>query len=83
MAPHYYFNHAGCSIITEQTKRAVVAQLELESQVGSFTADQMSATEMQRLYELAATAIGASASDIALTDSHTTGWAKALQALNI
>lgn len=83
MATHHYFNHAGCSIITERTKRAVVVQLELESQVGSFKADQMSATEMQRLYELAATAIGASATDIALTDSHTTGWAKAIQALNI
>jgi cysteine desulfurase / selenocysteine lyase len=83
MSTTHYFNHAGCSIITERTKHAMVAQLDRETRVGCFTADQMSAAEMQKLYELAASAIGAAASDITLTDSHTTGWAKALQALDI
>ncbi|MFP8780141.1 aminotransferase class V-fold PLP-dependent enzyme [Hydrogenophaga sp. RWCD_12] len=83
MTARNYFNHAGCSIITERTKRAVVAQLELEAQLGSFMAEQATVTERYTLLELAAKAIGASASDMTLTDSHTTGWAKALQVLNI
>ncbi|MFO3796789.1 MAG: aminotransferase class V-fold PLP-dependent enzyme [Anaerolineales bacterium] len=82
VAPNY-FNHAGCSVITERTLRAVVEQLELEARVGSFSAEKFAAPDKDTLYELAAKTIGASPSSITLTDSHTTGWEKAFQLLDI
>lgn len=49
MTARNYFNHAGYSIITARIKRAVVAQLEREAQLGSFIADQAAVTERQTL----------------------------------
>lgn len=83
MTPRHYFNHAGCSLITARTKGAVVEQLEREEHLGSFKAEQAAASEMRALYALAGKAVGAAGDDMALTDSHTTGWTKALHALNI
>jgi hypothetical protein len=61
----------------------VVKQLRLEQALGNSVADLTSSADRSRVYTLAARALGADAANIALTDSHTTGWAKALQTISL
>ena len=82
-APACYFNHAGCSFVTTATLDAVVAQLGLEQRAGNAVADLITAADRRSLYKLAALAVGASPEEIALTDSHTTGWEKALRSITL
>lgn len=82
-APACYFNHAGCSFVTTATLDAVVAQLGLEQRAGNAVADLITAADRRSLYKLAALTVGASPEEIALTDSHTTGWEKALRSITL
>lgn len=79
--PGCYFNHGGCSFVTSQTLHAVTTQLGLEHRLGNAVADLRTAAEKRTLYKLAAATVGADAKDIAITDSHTTGWEKALRGI--
>ncbi len=81
--PQFYFNHGGCSFITTSTLDAVVKQLSLEQALGNSVADLTTSADRSHVYTLAARALGADAANIALTDSHTTGWAKALQTISL
>jgi cysteine desulfurase / selenocysteine lyase len=81
--PECYFNHGGCSFVTPQTLDAVTTHLGLEHRLGNAMADLMTAAEKRTLYKLAAATVGADAKDIAITDSHTTGWEKAFQAISL
>jgi cysteine desulfurase/selenocysteine lyase len=80
-SPPLYFNHGGCSFTTTSTLDAVVKQLRLEQALGNSVADLTTSADRSDVYTLAARALGADAANIALTDSHTTGWAKALQTI--
>ncbi len=82
-SPSPYFNHGGCSLTTSSTLDAVVRQLRLEHALGNSVADLTTSAERSHVYTLAARAIGADAANIAMTDSHTTGWAKALQTISL
>lgn len=82
-SPSPYFNHGGCSFTTSSTLDAVVRQLRLEQALGNSVADLTTSAERCHVYTLAARAIGADAANIAMTDSHTTGWAKALQTISL
>lgn len=81
--PGCYFNHGGCSFVTSQTLHAVTTQLGLEHRLGNAVADLRTAAEKRTLYKLAAATVGADAKDIAITDSHTTGWEKALRGISL
>jgi cysteine desulfurase/selenocysteine lyase len=81
--PECYLNHGGCSFVTPQTLDAVTTHLGLEHRLGNAMADLMTAAEKRTLYKLAAAAVGADANDIAITDSHTTGWEKALRGISL
>lgn len=81
--PQCYFNNGGCSFITTSTLDAMVKQLRLEQEMGNVVADLMTSADRSHVYTLAARALGADAPNIALTDSHTTGWAKALQTISL
>jgi selenocysteine lyase/cysteine desulfurase len=81
--PQCYFNHGGCSFITTSTLDAVVRQLRLEQALGNSVADLKTSADRSHVYTLAARALGTDAANIALTDSHTTGWAKALQTISL
>jgi len=59
----------------------VVKQLKLEQEMGNAVADLMTSADRSNVYKLAARTLGANDDDIALTDSHTTGWTKALQTI--
>ncbi|WP_291935190.1 aminotransferase class V-fold PLP-dependent enzyme [Limnohabitans sp.] len=82
-SPPLYFNHGGCSFTTSSTLDAVVRQLRLEQALGNSVADLTTSADRSHVYTLAARALGADATNIALTDSHTTGWAKALQTISL
>ncbi len=82
-SPPLYFNHGGCSFTTTSTLDAVVKQLRLEQSLGNSVADLTSSADRSRVYTLAARALSADAANIALSDSHTTGWAKALQTISL
>ena len=81
--PRCYFNHASCSFTTALTLNASVNQLRLEQQMGNAVADQLTAPDKRSIYTLASRTIGAADKDIALLDSHTTGWAKALETITL
>ena len=81
--PVGYFNHGGCSFVTPQTLDAVTTHLGLEHRLGNAMADLRTAAEKQTLYKVAATTVGADAKDIAITDSHTTGWEKASRGISL
>jgi selenocysteine lyase/cysteine desulfurase len=81
--PRCYFNHGGCSFVTPQTLDALTTHLGLEHRLGNAMADLMTAAEKRTLYKLAAAAVGADAKDIAITDSHTTGWEKAIHRIQL
>lgn len=81
--PQCYFNHGGCSFITTSTLDAVVKQLRHEQEMGNAVADLMSSADRSSVYKLAAQTVGANEEDVALTDSHTTGWAKSLQTISL
>lgn len=81
--PQLYFNHGGCSFTTASTLDAVVQQLTLEQEMGNAVADLMTSADRSNVYKLAARTVGANDDDIALTDSHTTGWIKALQTIKL
>lgn len=76
--PQFYFNHASCSFTTASTSDATVNQLRLEQHLGNAVADQLTSPDKRSIYQLAARTIGAAEEAIALLDSHTTGWEKAL-----
>ena len=82
-SPPLYLNHAGCSFTTTSTLDAVVKQLRLEQALGNSVVDLTTSADLSHVYTLAARALGADAANIALTDSHTTGWAKALQTISL
>lgn len=82
-SPSLYFNHGGCSFTTSSTLDAVVRQLRLEQALGNSVADLTTSAERSHVYTLAARALGADATNITLTDSHTTGWANALQTISL
>ena len=82
-SPPLYFNHGGCSFTTSSTLDAVVRQLRLEQALGNSVADLTTSADRSHVYTLAARALGADAPNIAMTDSHTTGWAKALQTISL
>lgn len=81
--PGCYFNHGGCSFVSPKTLDAVTTHLGLEQRLGNAIADLMTAAEKRTLYKLAAATVGADAKDIAITDSHTTGWEKALRGISL
>jgi len=51
--------------------------------MGNAVADLMTSADRSKVYKLAARTLGANDDDIALTDSHTTGWTKALQTIRL
>lgn len=83
MTTSVYLNHAGCSKVSRQTLETILRQNELEATFGVFESDQRVASEKRAFYELAADLLGADPSDIAYTDSHTSGWDKALRRVRL
>jgi selenocysteine lyase/cysteine desulfurase/glycine/D-amino acid oxidase-like deaminating enzyme len=79
----HHFNAAGAALPAAGTVETVVAHLELESSIGGYEAAWQAAPRLEGVYRLAAAALGAKADEIALVESATAGWQRAVAALRL
>lgn len=76
-----HFNAAGASLPSENVLRTVVRHLNREARIGGYEAAAESRDRLEAVYASAARLLGAGAEDIALVESATVGWQRALDAL--
>jgi cysteine desulfurase/selenocysteine lyase len=79
----HHFNAAGCSLASAATLRAIAAHLELEARIGGYEAAAAAREHLEAVYEAAAALLGARAGEIALVESATVGWRRAIDALRL
>lgn len=72
---------AGSSLMPQPVVDAVIEHTKLEAQYGGYAAYDMRAEELGRVYSLVARHIGASASEVAITENATLAWSYAFYAL--
>ncbi|MGI3228351.1 aminotransferase class V-fold PLP-dependent enzyme [Streptomyces sp. GTA36] len=78
-----HMNAAGAALPSAATLAAVTGHLHLESLLGGYEAAEALADSTERVYQSAARLIGAAPQDIALVDSASTAWQRALGALRL
>ncbi|WTP55563.1 aminotransferase class V-fold PLP-dependent enzyme [Streptomyces phaeochromogenes] len=78
-----HMNAAGAALPSAATLAAVTDHLRLESLLGGYEAAEALAERTERVYQSAARLIGAAPQDIALVDSASTAWQRALGALRL
>ncbi|MEV2189428.1 FAD-dependent oxidoreductase [Streptomyces phaeochromogenes] len=78
-----HMNAAGAALPSAATLVAVTDHLRLESLLGGYEAAEALADRTERVYQSAARLIGAAPQDIALVDSASTAWQRALGALRL
>ncbi|MFS8198425.1 FAD-dependent oxidoreductase [Streptomyces sp. CWNU-52B] len=79
----HHMNAAGAALPSAATLAAVTDHLRLESLLGGYEAAEALADRTERVYHSAARLIGAGPQDIALVDSASTAWQRALGALRL
>ncbi|MEU9954605.1 FAD-dependent oxidoreductase [Streptomyces sp. NPDC050982] len=79
----HHMNAAGAALPSAATLAAVTDHLHLESLLGGYEAAEALADRTERVYHSAARLIGAAPQDIALVDSASTAWQRALGALRL
>ena len=79
----HHFNAAGAALPSARTLAATLDHLQLESRIGGYEASNAVRPRLDAVYDLAATFIGAHADEIALTESATVGWQRAVDALRL
>ncbi|HWM10669.1 MAG TPA: aminotransferase class V-fold PLP-dependent enzyme [Solirubrobacteraceae bacterium] len=79
----HHLNAAGCSLASEATLRAVTEHLELEARAGGYEAAAAVRPRLEAVYEAAAALLGANPHEIALVESATVGWRRAIDALRL
>jgi cysteine desulfurase / selenocysteine lyase len=77
----HHLNAAGAALPSSAVLDAVVAHLRLEARIGGYEAAAAARPRLERCYDLAAALLGADAADIALTESATVSWHRAVDAL--
>jgi selenocysteine lyase/cysteine desulfurase/glycine/D-amino acid oxidase-like deaminating enzyme len=76
-----HFNAAGAALPSETVLRTVVDHLNLEARIGGYEAAEAARERHEAVYASAARLIGARPEDVALVESATVGWHRALDAL--
>jgi selenocysteine lyase/cysteine desulfurase/glycine/D-amino acid oxidase-like deaminating enzyme len=79
----YHFNAAGSALPSTATLAAVIDHLRLESRIGGYEAAEAVIARSRDVYDLAARLLGAHADDIALVESATVAWQRAIDALRL
>ncbi|MEU9877704.1 FAD-dependent oxidoreductase [Streptomyces phaeochromogenes] len=79
----HHMNAAGAALPSAATLAAVTDHLHLESLLGGYEAAEALADRTERVYHSAARLIGAAPQDIALVDSASTAWQRAMGALRL
>lgn len=78
-----HFNAAGCSLASRATLAAVTEHLQLEARAGGYEAAASVRPRIEAVYEAAASLLGAQPHEIALVESATVGWRRAIDALRL
>ncbi|QSB15884.1 aminotransferase class V-fold PLP-dependent enzyme [Natronosporangium hydrolyticum] len=76
-----HFNAAGAALPSNATLETVIGHLRLEARVGGYEAAEAAALASGEVYQRAAVLLGADADDIALVESATVAWHRAIGAL--
>ena len=69
-----HFNNAGAALMPNPVISATVGHLYLESQIGGYEAAQANMEKVERVYDAAASLIGCTRDEIALTENATRAW---------
>jgi selenocysteine lyase/cysteine desulfurase/glycine/D-amino acid oxidase-like deaminating enzyme len=79
----HHLNAAGAALPTAAVVETVVEHLRLEARIGGYEAAALVRRRAERCYDLAARLLGAEAADVALTESATVSWHRAVDALRL
>jgi selenocysteine lyase/cysteine desulfurase len=79
----HHLNAAGSAIPTSTTLQAVIDHLMLEAEIGGYEAGAVTRPALEAVYGAAGAMIGAPAEDIALVESATVGWRRAVDAMRL
>ncbi len=79
----HHLNAAGAALPSARTLAAVTEQLQLEARIGGYEAAHAVRPRLDGLYALAGNVLGAAADEIALTESATVAWQRAIDALRL
>lgn len=79
----HHLNAAGSALPTQTTLRAVIDHLVLEAEIGGYEAGAAARDRLEAVYTAAGELIGAPAADIALVESATVGWRRAVDAMRL
>jgi cysteine desulfurase / selenocysteine lyase len=77
----HHLNAAGAALPSSAVLETVVEHLRLEARVGGYEAAALARSRLERCYHLAARLLGGEAADVALTESATVSWHRAVDAL--
>lgn len=69
-----HFNNAGAALMPLPVLEAVVGHLELESQIGGYEAAEQARSDLESVYEFAASLVGCSPDEIAVVENATRAW---------
>ncbi|WP_326552258.1 FAD-dependent oxidoreductase [Micromonospora sp. NBC_01813] len=79
----HHLNSAGAALPSLAVLDTVIEHLRLESRLGGYEAAEAAADRSAQVYQLAGELIGAAADDIALVESATVAWHRAIDALRL
>ena len=82
-ASTHHLNSAGSALPTATTLSAVIDHLVLEAEIGGYEASAFARPRLEAVYAAAGELIGAAAEDIALVESATVGWRRAVDAMRL
>jgi len=79
----HHLNAAGAALLSERTLATVIDHLELESRIGGYEAAVATRPRLDAVYASVAALLGAHADEIALVESATVAWRRAIAALRL
>ncbi len=79
----HHFNSAGAALLANGTVEAVIDHLRAESLSGGYEAAKHSAPALEAVYARTAELLGARLEEVALVESATAGWQRAVSALRL
>ncbi len=82
-ASAHHLNSAGSALPTSTTLAAVIDHLVLEAEIGGYEAGAIARPRLDAVYAAAGALIGVDADDIALVESATVGWRRAVDAMRL
>ncbi|HVW48716.1 MAG TPA: FAD-dependent oxidoreductase [Solirubrobacterales bacterium] len=79
----HHLNSAGSALPSAATLATVIDHLVLEAEIGGYEAGAAARPRLESVYEAAAAMIGVDARDVALVESATVGWRRAVDAMRL